>query len=59
MAQSVKRPTLGIGSDHDLVGSGPELGSRSVGSLLEILSLYAPPALRAHSILPSQINKSF
>ena len=57
-AQSVKRPTLGFGSGHDLmgfVGSGPASGSAlAAWSLLGILS----PSLSAPPLLPLSLSLS-
>ena len=52
MVQSVKCPTLGFGSGHDLrvLGSSPASGSPLSGSLLVSPSLCpSPPLMRMHA----------
>ena len=58
MAQLVKHPTIGFGTNHDLrvLGSSPASGSKLAWDSLP-LPLPHPPCARALSLSSKQTNK--
>lgn len=59
-AQSIKHPTLGLGSGYDLQAgiSSPTLGSTLSGKSSFSLLLPPPPCLLKHTLSLSEINKT-